>query len=76
MFDAGNVWANEPCAPFNVNLRKFLLLAQFAEPVTNLHRGIIPLIGVEGKGTDLSGCIQADTNQGGVPFESTLANDP
>jgi hypothetical protein len=49
MFDAGNVRAHEARTLLDVALGEFLFFTQFAEPITNYHRGIISPGRLEGK---------------------------
>jgi hypothetical protein len=49
IFDTRNVRANKARPLFNVALGEFLFLTQFAEPITNYHRGIISSRRLEGK---------------------------
>ncbi len=47
--DARNVRATKARPLFDFALGEFLFHTQFAEPITNYHRGIIPLRCMEGK---------------------------
>jgi len=49
VFNAGDVAAKQAGTLFDVALGEFLFLAQFADAITNYHRGIISLRTSEGK---------------------------
>ena len=49
VFNAGDVAAKQASALFDVALREFLFLTQFAEAITNNHGGIVTLRPLEGK---------------------------
>jgi len=49
VFNAGDVAAKQAGTLFDVALGEFLFLAQFADAITNYHRGIISSRRLEGK---------------------------